>query len=1062
MNPRRFLAISVLAGLTLIPGQSHAQALNQPKIPNVGASKKAEAAAKAAERSDAAVKAAASAEAAEKADKAQSAQKASAKAESAQKAASKAESAQRASGKAESASKAAGKAEAAQRAANKAESAQKAAAKAQSAEQAAGKAELASKAAGKAQTAQKASEKANFAQKAAEKANSASKTADKAQTASKSSEKAAIAQKASAKAEAAGRAAQKANVASKAAVKDVVIPKVMEKSAAAQKISTREIRTERAVPPKEFPHKLDEVTVSSRKLPEVPTEKTQFLRGPAATPPSTEPGKAPVVRAIAFGGRGDTEQADDKNPRQLKPADSKKPAQAAAQAAEDSSGEYHEPFAIEVRRARRDMVAVVLESMGISPSVAKNIGTEVASPGTTEDGTRRVDEVLQAIGHLQLAAVDPDVARKVAEMIATSPDPAGTANEKVGEAATEAFFGAGLARKVPADKRKNFREIYRNLMDIEGSLELLGGDPDDPEVKLAIEEGASKGVVSRDEARQIVERAGQKVLDKQGFSFREGETLVERLNRAADEQLKVLAAMKAAKAERDRLAAAAAAGKGRLAAKKAIEGVREAAGRIPSAAGSTVTGRSISARVELAVGGGKGNASGAGKADSGAGTDTFQAKGSGGKNFSPEVVNTLAAGIGGRSNLGERTTGETPAASSGPAAVEAVPNTPAAVVRDSGIIAATSASAEAASTVVSNTPVENTGDAVPASNRESGQVNKGSEGMTTSPGGSEAYPIDVIHADHDDGQGGTDTVIFGNGTFRSTSTTVTRDANGNVTSSTTVVTSGTWGVDENDNRVVTGSTTSTSSSSDGGNDGGNGSGTSSGANDNGGNGGSTSTSNNDNNGGGSDGDATASATATPEPKEEEEQQTPAAPEEEAATTAASDPNPMDDGVKGSTGFRLAEVTEGRLGGEQARNEQRRLDLAASGGGAGGPNPEKLKPGSTLLTVEEQNNARRLLGMKRSGGVKDPNPLDEGGGAVTARDLKDLHLKGNGGAKGPTEETGPAAPQDPSSPLSGPVPVVPPSTRANASVKGVQVGGAHGAAARAKTKVNLKTENMSSP
>lgn len=103
-----------------------------------------------------------------------------------------------------------------------------------------------------------------------------------------------------------------------------------------------------------------------------------------------------------------------------------------------------------------------------------------------------------------------------------------------------------------------------------------------------------------------------------------------------------------------------------------------------------------------------------------------------------------------------------------------------------------------------------------------------------------------------------------------------------------------------------------------------------------------------------------------------------------------------------------------------------------------PDPQFDQGSGVLLTHKEQNDARRALGMASGGGLINPNRDKLGGVVATDRDLKELGLKGNGGAKGPTESSGRSAPtQAPQSPLAGAGPIVPPSgLRNSAAASGI--------------------------
>lgn len=157
-----------------------------------------------------------------------------------------------------------------------------------------------------------------------------------------------------------------------------------------------------------------------------------------------------------------------------------------------------------------------------------------------------------------------------------------------------------------------------------------------------------------------------------------------------------------------------------------------------------------------------------------------------------------------------------------------------------------------------------------------------------------------------------------------------------------------------------------------------------------------------------------------------------------------------------TGTELAEATGGRMGRAEAQQALARLELKASGNGTAGPsNPtDRTRASGVLLTPEEKGNADRALNMATGGGLV--NPVNDGNGptyAVTDRDLKEIQLRGNGGAKGPTDTPAtPTTPQDPNSPIAGPGPITGPAPRgANAATQNLQV------APSVQVAPNLSTE-----
>lgn len=143
------------------------------------------------------------------------------------------------------------------------------------------------------------------------------------------------------------------------------------------------------------------------------------------------------------------------------------------------------------------------------------------------------------------------------------------------------------------------------------------------------------------------------------------------------------------------------------------------------------------------------------------------------------------------------------------------------------------------------------------------------------------------------------------------------------------------------------------------------------------------------------------------------------------------PNPLESGERDPT--RLSRQTGGRLGTQEERNAVKAVDLAAGGGGVAGPgDPKGNSISGVLLTPEERANAGRALNTATGGGLINPT-RDESTVVVTDRDLKELHLRGNGGARGPSDSTAPAPPPE-EGPLVGPGPVVGPAPRGEISIQ----------------------------
>ncbi|ATC64339.1 hypothetical protein CMV30_10440 [Nibricoccus aquaticus] len=938
------------------------------------------------------------------------------KAEAAQKAAEKAAAAQKAADKAEAAKKAAETAAIAQRSAEKAAIAQKAAETAVIAQKSSEKATEAQKASDKATAAQQAAEKAAAAQKAAETAASAQKSAEKAAVAQKSAESALIAQKSAEKAAAAQKAMETAVVAQKSAEKAAGVQKTAEKATAASGATEKAAARQAAV---------EKLNAVSKTATQAETAQKASERAASAAAGKTVAPAPEVVRIRALNQPAGAKGKDGAATREIvvtgeprNPIAEREAKEAAARGAGDlvKAPVVKESVADEERRLVKDTVRDGLANLEVAPEVASKLADDFVDPDKAEGAKDRVGVIADASVDLQLVAVSDEKRKEVIDAVSRSKDPQGTADEKVGEAATEEVFGKDVAKLVPGEKRGQFREVFKRLADVRGGLEVIGGDPDDPEVVAAVKEGAERGITTKEESRELFERAGQKVLDRQGFSpAKEGESFDARLARLAKEQEAEMAAIRAAQAAK----AAAAAAKARLGKGTPTLGDSITQG----AAGSSAVGRSVSVRVEVAVGGGKGRTSGAGNAAQGTGTDASRTTGTGGRFQSDLASSRLAADTGGTSSAAKPTTGRADAALPGTATppTTSAPTAPGALEQGTGV--------NGSQTPVANAPT------APVSGSGSGTPNS----TVSSPandivvGGGQGSSFGG-HFQSPDGNTGGDLTFNPDGTFSGTVTTVTRDASGNITSSTQTGMVGTWGVDANGNVVVTSATTTPSTSSNNnqstppasGNQS-NGTGTN--------NGNSSETSSEDDDDDDDDDDKDDPPPPADETKTEE---APAEETTEATTEAATTPNPMD--IGGGDPSQLFISTGGKLGGQEARRQQRALELAGSGGGAGGPNATDKGSSGVLLTPEEQANAARLIGVKTGGAVTNPNPLDGGTVTITQRDLDELYLRGNGGAKGPTDATPPALPQDPNSPLGGVPGIVAPGggTRVNAQVPAAAV------------------------
>lgn len=684
----------------------------------------------------------------------------------------------------------------------------------------------------------------------------------------------------------------------------------------------------------------------------------------------------------------------------------------------------------EVRKFEHDRVIDILGDLKVKPEVANKILNEFNDAEKSSVAKARIVVILNAAADMDSVGVDQKVRDAVVDAVSRSNDPEGTADKKVGEAATEEFFGKDVLKLVPAEKMG--RNVFTALIGISVSLNLLGANPDDPEVINAINEGAKLGVSNEQEARVVMEKAALKVLDRQGFTAaKPGESLNDRLARMVEEQKKLQAELnekKAAeaarvKAEKAALAAKAAA-KARIATTQKLgKGNVGTAALAQGAAGSTTAGRSVSAKVNVAIGGGEGNTSGAGTAKQGTGLVASQASGVGGQTRQDLASSRLAAGSGGQSLADKPSSGKQ--ADTSPGASVPTNSPPAASqtaeVR-SDFATGVSQSPQTNSATTTANPTEanssaNEGGSTPSTGKAT--VTGGDFLLNTPNNNSGSTPV---HYDTDNPNVGVDMTYNSDNTYTGVVTVVTRDVAGSIVSVSETPVTGTWGYDSNGQpkpaTQTVGETTSTSSNTN--NQTSNSSSSSNSEQEN------TSDEDDDDN----DDDDDDKESEDPPPAEEvstEETETETTTEENKA--ASTTPNPMD--IGGGDPGQLSINTGGRLGGQEARRQQRSLDLARFGGAAG-PNPNGKGGVPTLLTPEEMSNAEKALNMRRGAGVTNPNPLNKGSVVATDRDLKEMHLRGNGGAKGPTDNATPTKPQDPNSPVGGAAPGPVPSggTRIN--------------------------------
>lgn len=250
------------------------------------------------------------------------------------------------------------------------------------------------------------------------------------------------------------------------------------------------------------------------------------------------------------------------------------------------------------------------------------------------------------------------------------------------------------------------------------------------------------------------------------------------------------------------------------------------------------------------------------------------------------------------------------------------------------------------------------------------------EATVTSPAdevvlGSPGNNQDFVHQQSADGNTSADVSYHTDGTFTAVVTTVTRDAQGNVTSSTSQTVNGTYNEGDDGERHHTATDATSPTTTESGQSNTDGSGSDDSSDDN---------SDDDKKDGGTS-ETTETSTET------EATQTTEANDDTAEASEEGTPNP-EAAERGGRGGRLAEMTGGRLGGDEQRRQNKGLEQRKNGNGAGGPNPEGNRSSGVLLTVEEQKAFAKQLNMKRGGGVTTPNENADSS-TVTERDMKDL-------------------------------------------------------------------------
>jgi hypothetical protein len=292
---------------------------------------------------------------------------------------------------------------------------------------------------------------------------------------------------------------------------------------------------------------------------------------------------------------------------------------------------------------------------------------------------------------------------------------------------------------------------------------------------------------------------------------------------------------------------------------------------------------------------------------------------------------------------------------------------------DTQNVGANSPQNAAAETPSSNNDVAGNNEA-PSSNPNATVSSPEDEIVLGSPGNNNET---IGHTQSADGNTGGSVVYRDDGTFTATVTTVTRDADGKVVSSTTTTVEGTYseGTDGQRHHNPTSSTTTENSSSS------NGQGAGTGGE------GSGSNSNDSDGDDDKDDDKSTTTDTTDTNTETEADETTEANDDTAEASEEGTPNP-EARERGGRSGRMAEATQGRVGGEEQRNQRKGLDQRKNGNGAAGPDAKENGSSGVLLTAQEQKLFAKNLGMKSGGGVTTPAENDRSF-AVTERDMKDI-------------------------------------------------------------------------
>lgn len=634
---------------------------------------------------------------------------------------------------------------------------------------------------------------------------------------------------------------------------------------------------------------------------------------------------------------------------------------------------------------------------------AAEIGKKLADPATRDRTEKNLKLVVEAAANLQLTGVNSAKADRIIDsLIRTGTTDAKEINEIVGRVIIKELTGKNAPQSDSDDPNApSALDVVKSVLDAKANLQLIGAADDDETAQKAIEEIVKNRVTDPAQARQIVEAAAGKILEDQGFlpPGKPGESLKDRLDRAAEAQKpnKPEETKKPVKKPSQTPTTLADSFKGRLArviGAEEVKGPRNDTGNSPSV-------------LEIVFGSKKPRTAGP-KGDKGGKFTSGHLQG----------VNVEGIGSGGGKEIGKGRAGQVGDATGKIVGKFGQVSQPA----DTGVTLAKDPDSSPVKDVtrspnqpVNGTPVDNTTPPAP-------------EGHAAAPD-SAATGTAQVSGEQDppntNPQQGNASDPAGSNMDTSTGTYTVTDAPAAGTNGTTTVgfsVTGSPGGAEDGNYVTTyfsdGTYITERVTPDGGHElvgGGNGTppnvqegdstnvvqgdqavfagddsgDTTSSTENNGDTSGNGDSSNNNNNDGDDDKDEDSATDTPPATTETEEAPADAAESNDDTAEASKEGTPNPEAAeRGSRGGRLAEATQGRVGGDEQRRQNKGLDQRKNGNGAGGPNPNDNSSSGVLLTAQEQKAFAKNLGMKKGGGVTTPSETDRGF-AITPRDMKDI-------------------------------------------------------------------------